>query len=134
MMNDYYYDYGAVSNTAVGSMVWTILAVIFAIVGGILVYILFLNSKKGTKLTGFLAWLKDFLSFKKMLIEPILKVCYLICTIFVILISFNFITTSFLSFLLILILGPVIIRLIYEGTLLIIMIWKNTADINKKMK
>lgn len=130
----YNYNYGAVANSAVGSMVWTILAAIIAIVGGILVYVLFLNPKKEVKTTKFLSWLKDFLSFKTILIEKILNILYLISTIFVVLISFNSIGTSFLSFILTLVLGPILIRLVYEGILMMIMIWKNTSDINKKLK
>lgn len=131
---NYDYNYGAVANSAVGSMVWTILAAIIAIVGGILVYVLFLNPKKEVKTTKFLSWLKDFLSFKTILIEKILNILYLISTIFVVLISFNSIGTSFLSFILTLVLGPILIRLVYEGILMMIMIWKNTSDINKKLK
>ena len=66
-----------------------------------------------------------------MLIEPILKVLYLISTIFVILISFNFIAVNFLSFILTLILGPVVIRIAYEGMLILVMIWKNTKTISE---
>lgn len=133
IINDYNYGYVA-SSPAIGSFVWTILAVVFAIIGGILVYILFLNPKKEIKLNKFLTWLKDFLSFKVMMIESILKVLYLISTLLVILLSFNLIGTSFISFLLALILGPIIVRLTYEGILMFIMIWKNTNDINKKTK
>lgn len=133
IINDYNYGYVA-SSPAIGSFVWTILAVVFAIIGGILVYILFLNPKKEIKLNKFLTWLKDFLNFKVMMIESILKVLYLISTLLVILLSFNLIGTSFISFLLALILGPIIVRLTYEGILMFIMIWKNTNDINKKTK
>ena len=67
-----------------------------------------------------------------MIIEPILKILYLIFTLYIILYSFTFIGTSFLLFLVVLILGPIIIRLIYEGSLIIIMIWKNTKEIAQK--
>lgn len=130
-----YYDYGYANSVNLGgTVIWTIIAVILSIVGGILVYFLFLNPKKEVKTSGFVGWLKDFLSFKTMMIESILKVLYLISTILVILLSFNFISTSFVSFLLMIILGPVAVRLAYEGCLMLIMIWKNTAEINKKMK
>ena len=67
-----------------------------------------------------------------MIIEPILKVLYLIGTIYVILFSFSFIGQSFLLFLIVLILGPITIRLVYEGFLIMIMIWKNTKEIAQK--
>ena len=37
---------------------------------------------------------------------------------------------NFLLFLLILILGPVIVRLVYEASLMLVMIWKNTKQIS----
>ena len=82
----------------------------------------------------FLNWLKDFFNFKKMLIEDLLKVVYVISTIFITLFSFALIGSNFLGFLVMLILGNVILRLSFEGILLAIMIWKNTTEINKKMK
>ena len=69
-----------------------------------------------------------------MLIEPILKVSYIILAIFITLYSFNMITVSFISFLLTLVLGNIVLRLIYEWCLVLIMIWKNTTEINDKTK
>ena len=54
---------------------------------------------------------------------------YLIITIFVILVSFSFIAVNFLTFLLVLIFGPIIVRIIYEASMMLIMIWKNTKII-----
>ena len=116
-----------------GSQVWTIVSLILALIGCFVVYFIFV-AKKDTPKQKFLAWLKEFLSFKKMLIEVILKISYLFFAIFITLGSFSLIGTSFLAFLLTLVFGNLIIRLIYEGVLMMIMIWKNTTEINKKMK
>lgn len=116
-----------------GSFIWTIVSVILAIIGGIAVYFLFLN--KNQKLNNkFLIWLKDFLNFKNILIETLLKITYVILAIFITLTSFNQIGTNFIGFLLYLVLGNVILRIAYEGTLMLVMIWKNTSEINKKLK
>jgi len=130
-MYDLNYNYNMGPNVA--SIVWSVLAVVLAIVGGILVYTLFLNNKK-LKLNGFLAWLKNFLNFNTMMLEVILKVLYLIATIYVILSSFSLIGTNFLLFLITLVVGPVIVRIIFESSLMFIMIWKNTSDISKNTK
>ncbi len=133
-----YSNYGfehAVESVAYAAM-WTVIALILAIIGGVLVYFLFIRGKD-LKLSSGLQKLRDLLDFKIMLIEPILKILYLVITIFIILISFNFITTNFLAFLLTLILGPVIVRIIYEASLMLVMIWKNTkliADNTMKEK
>ena len=41
--------------------VWVIIALILAIVGGLIVYFLFLSKKNEGRFTGFLGWLYDFL-------------------------------------------------------------------------
>lgn len=125
-------DFGQTSGI-INGVAWTIVAAILSIIGGILLYVLFVNKKDKVE-NKYLAWIKEFLSFKKMLIEVILKVSYIIVAIFITLTSFNIISTSFLGFLLYLIIGNVIARLIYEGSLILLMIWKNTSEINKKIK
>lgn len=112
--------------------VWGIIAAVLALVGGILVYVLFLNKKNEKKFNGFVKWLYDFLSFKTLTIEMLLKVCYLITAIYLTLISFAFIGTSALLFFGILLLGNLFARIIYEGSLLVILIYKNTKEINEK--
>ena len=117
--------------SAVGSTVWVILSLILAIVGGILIYFLFLNKKNEGKFTGFLGWLYDFLSFKKMFLEALLKITYLIVAIYITLYSFVLIGDSFLGFLLTLVLGNVIARVVYEFSLVLLVICRNTTDIAK---
>ncbi len=131
-------DYGA--GIIDGSGIWGIIALILAIVGGILVYFLFVKQKAEPK-GKFAKWLKDFLSFKIMWIETILKIVYYIATIFVILFSFSFFGmtnilggVAILYFFLCLILGPIIVRLGYEATMMFIMIWRNTQDISDHTK
>ena len=129
----YNYDYSYLTEPKItGATVWGIIALVLAIVGGIAAYFLFVKKDDNKGLNKKLIKLKDLLSFKIMIVEPILKILYLIFTLYIILYSFTFIGTSFLLFLVVLILGPIIIRLIYEGSLIIIMIWKNTKEIAQK--
>ncbi|MDO4526975.1 MAG: hypothetical protein Q4B87_02695 [Candidatus Saccharibacteria bacterium] len=132
-----YYDtvaYGAPAST--GTDVWGIIALILAIVGGVLLYFLFVAAKSTPK-GKFAKWLKDFLSFKTMWIEPIMKVAYYCATIFTVLYSFSFFQyggQGILYFFLMLIGGPIIIRLCYELVMMFIMIWRNTRDIAENTK
>lgn len=116
-----------------GYLVWVILSIILSIVGGFLIFFMFVRSDEKFE-NKFLNWLKDFLDFKKMSIEAILKITYIINAVFLTLISFCFIGVSFLLFLLILVLGNLVLRVFYELASIRVMIWKNTADINKKLK
>ena len=130
--------YGGSNSTdaIAGAGIWTLIAAILAIIGGILVYFLFVKSKTEPK-GKFAKWLKEFLSFKIMWIEPIMKVVYYIATIFTILFSFTFLVAGgagVLMFFLTLVLGPVIVRIVYEMTMMFIMIWRNTKDISDNTK
>ena len=134
-MYDYDYIAGETTKAAAnvaGTLIWTIIAFIIAIAAGIMVCFMFVKSDK--QVSENLKKLKDLLDFKTMLIEPILKVVYISLTIFVILFSFGLISTSFVSFLLTLIFGPIIIRIAYELMMINIMIWKNTKEINENIK
>lgn len=117
----------------VASGICTIVSVILAIIGGIVLYFTFLSKKNEGKFTGFLGWLYDFLTFKKMMIENVLKILYIIVALFVTLSSFGLISISFLAFLLTLVIGNVLTRVIYELLLVKLVICKNTTEINKKL-
>ncbi|MCI6349308.1 MAG: hypothetical protein MR779_00125 [Tenericutes bacterium] len=122
--------FGQTSN----SLTWMIIALILAIAGGILVYFLFLKKDNENKFTGFLKYLYEFLSFKKMWLESILKISYLILAIYISLMSFELIGTSFLGFILTLVFGNIVLRVVYELSLLLLTICRNTTEINKKLK
>lgn len=125
-----------VYSTTQGVGIWNIIALVLAVVGGILVFFLFVNAKVEPK-NKFAKWLKDFLAFKVMWIEGILKVIYYIATIFVILSSFGFLAYGgygVLMFLVCLVVAPILIRLAYEATMMFIMIWRNTKDIVENTK
>lgn len=122
--------FGQTSN----SLTWMIIALILAIAGGILVYFLFLKKANENKFTGFLKYLYEFLSFKKMWLESILKISYLILAIYISLMSFELIGTSFLGFILTLVFGNIVLRVVYELSLLLLTICRNTTEINKKLK
>lgn len=134
-MQDYDYLLGETTNTVnkvSGTAVWTVIAFIIAIAAGIMIYFMFVKDNK--PVSEKLQKLKDLLDFKTMLIEPILKIVYIIATVFIILFSFGLISLNFVSFLMVLILGPIAIRIVYELMMINIMIWKNTKEINDNIK
>ena len=108
---------------------WGILFLL-SFIGGILAYFLFV--KKDLKLSSpFLTKLKAYFNFETLLIEDLFKLTYVIMAIFTTLFSFTLISTNFFLFIVYLILGNIIIRIIYEKLMLVLMIWKNTSEINK---
>lgn len=134
-MQNYEYLIGETTNPTnkiVGTAVWTAIAFVIAIAAGIMIYFMFVKDNKPVSKN--LQKLKDLLDFKTMLIEPILKIVYIIATVFIILFSFGFISINFVSFLMVLILGPIGIRIVYELMMINIMVWKNTKEINDNIK
>lgn len=137
---DYTYGYDMLGHTApntsnfgMGGVIWLVVAFILALIGCFVIYFLFV--KKDTKLNNkFLVWLREFLRFDKMLIENILKITYIFVALLITLGSFALIGTSFLAFLITLVFGNIIARVIYEAALIRIMIWKNTTEIKKSLK
>ena len=121
------------SNSMADASVWMIVSIILAIVGGILIYFLFLSKKNEGKFNGFVGWLYDFLSFKKMFMEALLKITYLIVALYITLSSFALIGVNFWAFLGTLVIGNVVARLIYEFSLLLLVICRNTTEISKKL-
>ncbi len=131
----YYYDNPAneVAEQITGIAIWTIVSLVLAVVGGIVVYFVFFKSDKPMP-NKFLESVRSFFNFQTMLIEDMLKVVYIVLAFFITLISFSFITVNFFSFILTLVLGNILLRIAFELGLIKIMIWKNTNEINKKIK
>ena len=126
------YGYGYNTNALVG----TIICIVLAFAGGIVLYCTFLSKKNNGKFTGFLGWLYDTLSFNSLLMELLLKICYLITAGFITLYSIVLLFTpgaGFLTFLLLLVIGSIVFRIIYEFMLILIIICRNTSEINKSL-
>lgn len=112
---------------------WVIISFLVALCGGIVLFFTFLNPRNEKEYTGSTKKLYDFLSFKTMTLEAILKICYLVLAIFITISSFSYISTSFVAFLLFLFLGNVVVRIVFEGALLILMIYRKLNEINGKL-
>ncbi len=127
------YSSSSILRSSSNIAIWLIVSLVIAIVGGILIYFLFLNKKNERRFNGFAKWLYDFLSFKKMFMEALLKITYLILAIYLTLYSFALISSSVLSFFVTLIVGNIALRVAYEFALLLLVICKNTTEINSKL-
>lgn len=111
----------------------TVILFLIALVGGICAYLMFVKSDEEPKDSRLLK-LKEFLSFKKMIIEGLLKATYIIFALFITLYSFQIMVgTSFITGLMLLILLNIMLRIGYEASLIVLLIWRNTSDINKKL-
>ncbi len=124
-----YYGYGMGA-----APILTTIGVIAGLVIGILVCVLVLPVKRRGELNPFFRKIHDFVQFRYLWIESIIKVLYIITTCVVTLVGvlLLFGPTFFYGLLLIL-LGVVGNRILYEGILIIVLILRNTQQINDKM-
>jgi len=104
---------------------WLIVGGVLSVVAAILLFFLFVNKKGAVK--GFWGKVKDFLSFKDMYIESLLKMFYIGSTVYII---FSAVAAAvyadFKTFFFELCLGPIVIRLAYEFAMVFVKMWKNS--------
>lgn len=110
-------------------IIWMSLSLILAIVGGILIYYLFLTKENEKNLKGFGKQIYEFLNFKKFYSDILLKIIYIMSAIYISLISFMFLPYDFFLFLFTLILGNILLRITFEFISAIFKICKKFAGI-----
>ena len=125
----YPYTYTPSYTSSGASAVWLIIAFVLSIIGGLVIYFTFMKEKNRGRFTGFAKWLYEFLHFRKITLEVVIKVTYVIFALMVTLGSFAVIGQNFVAFLLILVFGNIFLRISYEFAMLTIGIWRNTKDI-----
>ncbi len=115
-------------------------AVIISIILTVLLVVLVVPAKRREGLPKFFQLVHDICNFKGLLLEKVLKVLYIFSTINVMLTGiftwfsggYNF-GLRFLIGLLILVLGPILVRLAYEFMMLFVLLVKNVIQINNKL-
>lgn len=122
-----------------------ILSIIGAIAVTILAAIFIMPGSKRASLNGFGKFLHDLCNFKFLIIEKILKFIYILATSFAILQGFFMLFSGYSSWyggyrsyagtgILVMLLGPIAIRIVYEFLMMAILLVKNTIEINAKIK
>lgn len=129
-----------------------IIGAIAALVCTILSLVLITPASKRPTLPKFFQALHDIFNFKALLIEKILKFFYILSTLGCIFIGFFMLFSGYETYdygfygmekkfqsmagvgFLVMIVGPIVIRLAYEGIMLIIIAVKNVIEINNKLK
>ena len=136
IFDDYSYGYGGYGSSSNNALVGLIICLVLAFAGGIVLYCTFLSRKNNGKFTGFLGWLYDTLSFNSLLLEMLMKISYLILAGFITLYSIVLLFTpgaGFLTFLMLLVFGNIVVRIMYEFMLIIVIICRNTSEISKRL-
>lgn len=118
------------------------IAIFFAVVATVLAYIFIVPEKKYAKLNKFCKFLHNVVNFKSLIIEKILQAMYIFSTAFVVLAGFfmlfyveEYTDTWFGGYgILCMLFGPIVVRLAYEFTMMIVLLVKNVIQINSKLK
>ena len=122
-----------------------IVSLVLAVIGAILAFIFIMPAKKRASLPKFLQVLHDIFTFKGLLIEAILRFLYIFYTLFCIVAGLLMLfgvevrgykvpaEDTFQVGLLLMILGPIFLRLAFELLMLAVLLVKNVIEINKKL-
>ncbi len=116
-----------------------LIVVLAALLLTVLAFIFIIPEKRRQKLGGFFSWLHGVFNFKKLLIESIFKFFYVFSTIFIIADSIAMFFwmlgkgENVLPAVLLLILGPIALRIMYELIMMFILLVNNVIAINNKL-
>ena len=132
-----------------------VVAILASIAATVLAFLFIIPEKKRAKLNKIGKFAHDFLNFKFLIIEKILQALYVLCTAFSVVFGFfmlfffekGYTYYSYSGYayhtrakwyggwgLLLMIVGPIAIRLVYEGLMMAILLVKNVIQINNKIK
>ena len=121
-----------------------VLGFIGVIAAMVCIYVLIMPEGKYRTLNPFCRWLSDLFNFRSLWLESIIKFFYILSTVVCVIFGFfmlfsvvdYYYGTSSLALpgLLLLVVGPVVVRLVYEGTMMFIILVKNTMQINNRLR
>ena len=127
------------------NLVFLVIALVLAVVATVLAFIFLVPEKRREKLSAFGKFLHDALNFKYLIVEKVLQALYIFATAFVILYGVLQLFNVQQSYwgggatwmggrgLLLIILGPIAVRLSYELMMMVILLVKNVMEINRKL-
>lgn len=112
-----------------------IIGIVVAVIATVCSYIFIIPEEKRENLPGFLQFVHDLFNFRAMLIESIARVLYIFCTFGSIAAGFLLLFGStFWVGLIVMIIGPLVLRMVYELIMLFVLMVQNTISLNRKIK
>lgn len=121
-----------------------IIATILAIAATVVAFVMIVPERKREKLGRFGKFLHDAVNFKFLIVEKILQALYIFVTAYVILCGFFMLFMAPETWtgrhwlggygILLMVLGPIVVRMCYELLMMVILLVKNVISINRKLK
>lgn len=133
----------------IGLIIILALAAMTAIAATVLYYIFIKPDHKAAKMPKFVRVVRDILEMKELYLEKVLKAMYIVSTLFCVIAGALMLFNVYIPYvhdgipairwnggygLLLMIVGPIVLRLVYEGMMMFVLLVKNTMQINAKMK
>ena len=124
----------------VAALAFLFLLLLLAVIGGIVLHATFLSGKYEGRYQGFLGEFYDFMTFRKLVIEGVLKFLYVIgaSVMSVYGIIQLFLADTFAKGILyclgFLVIGNLVLRLLFELVLMLVLICKNLVEVNQKLR
>ncbi len=115
-------------------------AALLAIAATVLAFIFIVPEKRREKLNAFGKFLHDTCNFKYLVVEKLLQALYIFSTALIILNGFFLLFQSVYGHwlggygILLMVVGPIVLRLIYELLMMVVLLVKNVIGINNKLK
>lgn len=115
-------------------------ATLLAIAATVLAFVFIVPEKRREKLNAFGKFLHDTCNFKYLVVEKLLQALYIFSTALVILNGFFLLFQSVYGHwlggygILIMVVGPIVLRLLYELLMMVVLLVKNVIGINNKLK
>ena len=134
---------------SIGLIIILAFAAMTAIAATVLSYIFIKPEHKAAKMPKFIRVIRDILEMKELYLEKVLKALYIVSTLFCVIAGVLLLFNVYVPYvhdgvpeirwnggygLLLMVVGPIVLRLIYEGLLMFVLLVKNTMQINKKLK
>ena len=124
--------------------IFSVVAIVFAIAATVLAFIFIVPEKKREKLGTFGKFVHDTVNFKYLIVEKILQALYIFATAYTILCGFFMLFMTSTTWtgtrwlggwgILLMLLGPIVIRLLYELLMRAVLLVKNVIVINCKLR
>lgn len=131
-MISYPYSYTQTySYTPFFAVVLPIIALLIIIAGGLALYFLFV--RKPNHFQGTVAKLHDVLNFRTFFTEKLIRLLYCITVVSIVVYSVILLFSHFFTALLLFVIGNLAARIVYEYALLLLVLCRNTQEINRKM-
>lgn len=131
-MPSYPYTYTQTySYTPFFAVVLPIIALLIIIAGGLALYFLFV--RKPNHFQGTVAKLHDVLNFRTFFTEKLIRLLYCITVVAIVVYSVILLFSHFFTALLLFVIGNLAARIVYEYALLLLVLCRNTQEINRKM-